>query len=263
METISYETLTVPQQKRIERFGVPRSADVHCHCLAGLDDGPRTWADAVSLCRRIVDDGITTTIATPHQLGRYHRSNSAAKIRQAVETLTGELAQEHIPLEVLPGADVRVDEQVLALLDAQEIMTLADRGEYLLLELPHELFIDPQPLFDGLARRGIRPILSHPERHRFLQRSVAIVDSWVSNGVVIQITAGSLLGDFGRSARASAWELVQRGLVGLVATDAHDTAQRIPRLSAAIEMLSAEVGVELARQVCLVNPLAVVEGRDL
>ena len=263
METIIFKTLAVPQQKRIERFGVPRCVDVHCHCLPGLDDGPRTWTDAIALCRWIVEDGITTTIATPHQLGRCHRSNSAAKIRRAVEALTGELAQEHIPLEVLPGADVRVDEHVLALLDAHEILTLADRGEYLLLELPHELFIDPQPLLDGLIRRRVRPILSHPERHCFLQQSAGIVDSWVSAGVVIQITAGSLLGDFGRSARTTAWELVERGLVGLVATDAHDAEQRIPRLSAAIEMLSAEVGVEFARQVCLVNPLAVVEGRDI
>ena len=70
METIIYETLAVPQQKRIERFGVSRSVDVHCHCLPGLDDGPQTLADAISLCRQIVEDGITTVIATPHQLGR-------------------------------------------------------------------------------------------------------------------------------------------------------------------------------------------------
>lgn len=263
METIVYETLTSSQRERMEHFGLPRCVDVHCHCLPGLDDGPQTLAEAISLCRRIVEDGTTTVIATPHQLGRYHGSNSAAKIRQAVKTLTVELAREDIPLEVLPGADVRVDEQVPALLEADEILTLADRGKHLLLELPHELFVDPQPLFDGLIRRKICPVLSHPERHRFLQQSADIVDSWVSNGVVIQITAGSLTGDFGRSARAMAWELVQRGLVGLVATDAHDAEQRIPRLSAAIEVLSAEVGVEFARQVCLVNPLAVVEGHEI
>ena len=263
MESLADQLLTEPQRRRLQRFGVSRCVDVHCHCLPGLDDGPRTWEEAISLCREIVRDGVTTTIATPHQLGRYCHCNSAAKIRAAVDELSGELARQRIPLEVLPGADVRVDERVLALLDADEILTLGDLGQYLLLELPHEVFVDPRPLLDGLTRSGIRPILTHPERHRCLQRSVEIIDSWVAQGAAIQVTAGSFLGDFGRSAREMAWEMAVRGLVGLVATDAHDAENRTPRLSAAIETLSAELGAEFARRVCLVNPLAVVEGRDI
>ena len=44
--------------------------DLHCHCLPGIDDGPATPAAALDLCRALTDDGITTVIATPHQLGR-------------------------------------------------------------------------------------------------------------------------------------------------------------------------------------------------
>lgn len=252
--------LELPQRKRLERFGVSRSVDIHCHCLPGLDDGPRTQEEALALCRKIVADGVTTAVATPHQLGRYYGANSAAVVRRAVDELSTLLAREGIPLEVFPGGDVRVDERLLALLDAGQVLTIADRGRYLLLELPHEVFVDPQPLLTGLRQRGVRPVMTHPERYAYLRRSWELIGSWVAQGAVIQITAGSLLGDFGPVAYEMAWEMAFRGLVDVVATDAHDSQQRTPRLAAAIEMLSARIGGPLARQVCLVNPLAILEG---
>ncbi|MGA2034077.1 MAG: CpsB/CapC family capsule biosynthesis tyrosine phosphatase [Thermoguttaceae bacterium] len=263
MKSLAYETLGLPQRQRLERFGVSRSVDLHCHCLPGLDDGPRTREEAILLCRKIVEDGVTTTIATPHQLGRYYRANSAVKVRQAVNELAAELARENIALEILPGADVRVDERVIELLDAGEVLTLADRGKYLLLELPHELFVEPQPLLTALIRRGIRPIMTHPERYPYLQGSLEIINHWVGQGAVIQITAGSLLGDFGPAAFEMAWEMTRCGLVGVVATDAHDHQRRAPRLSAAIARLWAEMGSQFARHVCLLNPLAVLDGQDI
>mgnify|MGYP000275809695 CR=1 FL=1 len=79
------------QEYRLSGFGARRSVDVHCHCLPGLDDGPDTIEDSVTLCQELVRDGITTVIATPHQLGRYDRDNSAAEVRQSVELLNAEL----------------------------------------------------------------------------------------------------------------------------------------------------------------------------
>jgi protein-tyrosine phosphatase len=263
MEPLAHETLDLPQRKRLARFGVSRCVDIHCHCLPGLDDGPGTREEALALCRKIVADGVTTTIATPHQFGRYSRTNSAAKIRRAVDALAADLQRENIPLEVFPGADVRIDERLLKLLEADEALTVADRGHYLLLELPHEVFVDPRHLLTGLLRRGVRPIMTHPERYAYLQRSWEMMAAWVAQGAVIQITAGSLVGDFGPLAHEMAWEMVFRGLVGLVATDAHDAEQRPPRLSAALEMLCARIGPRLARRVCLDNPLAVFEGQEI
>jgi len=251
------------QRKRLEQFNVPRCVDIHCHCLPGVDDGPATMSEAVSLCRMIVEDGITTVIATPHQLGRYDRHNSGAKVRQLVEELSAELAKESIPLEIHPGADVRVDERILTLLDKDEVLTLAHGKQYLLLELPHELFIDPRPLLDTLVRRGIRPIVSHPERHRYLRHSPDSIRSWLSHGAILQITGGSLTGDFGPRAFEMAWNLIRDGSAAVVATDAHDTEVRCPCLSAAIDAISTHVNPNVARRLCITNPLRILEGRQV
>ena len=111
----------------------------------------------------LAEDGITTVVATPHQLGRYDRENSAPRIRQSIAELTAILADEQIPLDLLPGGDIRVDERLERFLDSGEVATVADSGRYLLLELPHELFVDPVAEIEMLSRRGLQAIMTHPE----------------------------------------------------------------------------------------------------
>ena len=248
------------QQRRLDEYGAPRSVDIHCHCLPGLDDGPRSLNEAVALCESLVVDGITTVIATPHQLGRYDRLNSAEEIYEAVTQLSAELDERRIPLEIVPGGDVRVDERLPKLLDAGEVGTAADAGCHLLLELPHELYVDPLAIIDMLRERGLQAIMTHPERHHYLSVRDSWASEWIAHGAVVQVTAGSLLGEFGDRAYQNAWYLVKNGLVSLVATDAHDTIRRPPRMSEAIKLLTARVGIHVATALTIGNPLRVLSG---
>jgi protein-tyrosine phosphatase len=251
------------QQRRLDEFRTSRCVDIHCHCLPGLDDGPATMEEALSLCQALARDGITTVVATPHQLGRYDRLNSASVVREGVAALSSELASQHIPLEVLPGGDVRIDERLPRLLEADEILTVADAGYHLLLELPHELFVDPRPTIDALRERGLQSILTHPERHAYLYGTIDWAVDWVKHGALLQITAGSLLGEFGSNAFEQAWQLVKRGLVSLVASDAHDTVRRPPQLTAALTSLTERIGLDVARALVIDNPQQVLDGRPI
>jgi len=257
------DNLSNAQRKRLARFEANRCVDVHCHCLCGLDDGPATMEDSLALCRALADDGITHVIAAPHQLGRYDGRNEAAEIRKAVAALNTTLAGAQVPLTVVPGADVRLDERIASLLEADHVMTLSDGGKYLLVELPHETFIDPRPLLIRLASQGIRTILSHPERHAVLSANPQAALPWVSQGAVLQITAGSLLGDFRGNAEQAAWHWLASGAAALVGTDAHNTAERSPRMSAAIDAIAQRLGHLAARRVCIENPGLVLRGMEL
>ena len=77
--------------------------DIHCHCLSGVDDGPATKAEALALCQALVEDGVTTVIATPHQLGRFSDCNEATQIRDNVSVFNEELKANNIPLTTMPG----------------------------------------------------------------------------------------------------------------------------------------------------------------
>ncbi len=251
---------TGPQADRLARFAVDESVDIHCHCLPGLDDGPPTLAEALALCRLLVADGITTVIATPHQLGTYEMTNGGDSIRAAVAELTAALSAEGVPLRVLPGGDVRVDAGLLDGLAAGQVLSLGDGRAFILLELPHESLIDLSRLVTDLMASGITPVLSHPERNAALVRKLDPVLPWLADGMVMQVTAGSLLGQFGPHAERAGWNMIEQGLVAIVATDAHDVTHRPPSMSAAIDAIAGRYGHAIARRLCVENPLKVLRG---
>ena len=252
--------LSSAQRLRLEWFGAKQSVDVHCHCLPGLDDGPKTLPEAIALCRALVADGITTAIATPHQLGRYDLRNGGSEVREAVRQLRDALAREGVPLSVVPGADVRVDERLPALLEAGHVLTLGDTGKYVLLELPHETYIDPLQLIRLLVARGVRPIVSHPERHEHVSKRPQLVVPWLKHGALLQVTAGSVIGDFGTTAERCAWELLVSAAVAFVASDAHGAVKRPPRMTAAIDLIGRRLGKATAGRLCVENPARVLGG---
>lgn len=237
--------------------------DIHCHCLAGVDDGPATDSESLDICRALVADGIGIVIATPHQLGRFADFNKASQIRQQVSQLNDNLKNNDIALEILAGADIRVDERICELLKADEILTLADGGKYILLELPHEIFIDITPLLIELSERGIKAIISHPERHHHLAQNTSLLANWIKYSAGLQITSASLLGKFGRKTQKAAWQFLSSGQANFVATDCHNLDNRKPCMKDAFEYITAELGEKVARWVCIENPLRVLEGQDI
>ena len=142
----SPDELISRQRQALRRYDASLCIDMHCHCLPGVDDGAQDLAEAQALCAALISEGINVVVATPHQLGRFSECNDASQIREAVLVLNETLKSEDIPLTVLPGGDVRVDERICQLLEADRILTLADGGRYILLELPHEIFINIQPI---------------------------------------------------------------------------------------------------------------------
>jgi protein-tyrosine phosphatase len=106
----------------------------------------------------------------------------------------------------------------------------------------------------------VQTIVTHPERYRYLRGEIDLLRSWTMAGAVLQITAGSLLGDFGGQAFEQAWQLVREGHVELVATDSHDARQRPPRLTEALDRLTKEIGSTAAAAMAVENPLKVFEG---
>ncbi|QDS96943.1 tyrosine-protein phosphatase [Adhaeretor mobilis] len=251
------------QKKRLAEFNVEQCVDIHCHLLPGLDDGPADMSQAVALGQALAEDGVTTVVTTPHQLGRYDRLNSAELINQRIAELASVLEAEQVPLKLLPGGDIRIDERLTKLLDNGDIISLANAGAHLLLELPHELLVDPLSSIEMLVNRGLQPIITHPERHLYLAGRDELLQRWVDAGAVIQLTAGSLLGDFGRRAHHQAWQILQLGLASLVATDAHDVVRRPPRLTRVLSVLTDEVGASRSRILCIDNPLLVLRGSSI
>lgn len=236
--------------------------DIHCHLLPGIDDGAKSWDESLEMARMAVEDGITTIITTPHQLGGFAR-NLGNEIRKQTKALQALLDQERIPLQVLPGGDVRIEDSLLPGLRSGEVMSLADHRKHVLLELPHELYFDLKPVLTGLRQQGIQGILSHPERNQGLLARPGLVKELVDVGCLMQVTAGSLLGTFGPPSQAMAEAMLRDGHVHFLATDAHGPKARRPLIHRAFTRAWELVGRAAAEEMCSVNPAAVAAGRQV
>ncbi len=244
-------------------FGPQQFIDTHCHCLAGLDDGPRTMSESVSMCRMLVRDGIKSVVATPHQLGRYTDQNCSAKVRESVIRLREELQANNIDLKVYPGGESRIDERLPQFIQNDDVLTVADNGKYILLELPNEIFIDIGVLLAELNSQNVRAIIAHPERHPIIAKQPNVMDKWFEYGCCLQITAGSILGQFGNTAQKASMEMLKVGWVGIVAGDCHDTKRRKSCMTNAFRHISLALGQGTAKQLCIENPSLILQGRNI
>lgn len=238
--------------------------DIHSHLLPGIDDGARNMEEALALARACVADGIGHVVATPHVYpGLYDNENSNiaivfADFRQAL-TAAG------IPLEVSFGGEVRLSPEVMPLIEEGKVPFLGEYEGYrtMLLEFPDgQVPVGAEQFVGWLLGQNIRPVIVHPERNRGFMEHPARMRSFVEAGCLSQVTAGSLLGQFGSRARATAEVLLEQGWVAVIASDAHNLRSRAPMMRNARKYLAARYGraaaLELTQHVpaalCGVSP---------
>ncbi len=236
-----------------------RMIDVHSHILPGLDDGARTQDEAVSMARMAASAGTTDIVATPHANEQFCFDPTVAGQRIAeLQQACGETPRIHYGCELHLTPD-NIDDA----LRFPARYSIAHRA-YLLIEFS-DLWI-PKTAGEILARlmaAGIRPVLAHPERNPILRGRFADLDVWVEEGCLLQVTAQSLTGRFGRAAQSGSEELMRLGLVHLLASDAHDTRHRPPVLDEAWQYLKDRFGQPIAQRLLVENPRAVLEGKPV
>jgi protein-tyrosine phosphatase len=200
--------------------------DIHCHILPGLDDGSPNTTTSIAMARLAVASGITTMIGTPHWIEDEHETDPA-QIRQTVRDLQAELNSRDIPLTVLPGNEAFICPDLPDRVKKGDVLTLADRGTHLLLELPYEdLLTYVDDVIFRLQLQGITPVLAHVERYAYVRSDWHVLERWVQHGCLAQVNASSLDRTRGDDvARA----LAERGLIACTATDSHDAVHRVPR----------------------------------
>ena len=236
----------------------PGFVDIHCHLLPGLDDGPANWDQTLAMARAAVANGAIWVVATPHQRGR-HANNTREAIQRVLEEARRQLEDWQIPLQLLPGADVRIDEALIDDLRDGAVQTIAD-GRYLLLELPHDVYFPVDGILKEMRSLGITGILTHPERNHAIIRRPELLEEVIRGGALVQLTAGSITGAFGAVVRRFSEELLLSGKVHVVATDAHGCHGRPPNLDEAHRQIARLVGREAADILCRRNPARIVLG---
>jgi protein-tyrosine phosphatase len=211
----------------------PQMIDLHSHILPALCDGSQNLETSLVMARQAVADGTTHLACTPHIYPGVYL-NSTATIAPAMHKLQAELYAHEIPLQLVIGADVHMVPEVMDGLKQGRIPTLHG-SRYFLLEPSHHV---PVPHFleqiENFLNAGYIPVITHPERLRWLGEHYRDFIAAARMGAWLQITAGAIIGNFGQDAKKLAERLLKDGVVHLIASDAHSIAHRPPIMSAGV-----------------------------
>lgn len=214
------------------------------------------------MCRIACEEGISMASATAHQNERWSSVTPDA-IRHGTAKLSQMLREAEIPLTVFPCAEVMVHPGIEESWRRNEVLTVADRGQYMLVEMPDGLFVDLRQIAHDLRRAGIRPILAHPERHAELLHETGRIEELIHAGCLVQVSSNSVTDPRTRADGQALKGWFKRGVVHLVASDAHSPRRRAPRMAEACCRIAQWAGAGTADRVCSTNGMAILQGFPL
>ena len=236
--------------------------DMHCHLLAGLDDGPRTADEALAMCRLADAEGVRLAAALAHQNEQW-QTVTPDRIRQAAGRLTQQLHEAGLALTVFPCAEIMVFPDLVAAWRRGELLSVADRGQYLLLEMPHGLCVDLRALVKELRQEGVRPILAHPERHQELLHDAGRIEQLIRASCLVQVSSASITSPASARDERALKSWFKRGVVHCLGSDGHSPRRRPPHLAAAYQRVRRWVGAAAADRIGSTNGTAIAHGLPL
>lgn len=194
--------------------------DLHTHVLPGVDDGAPTMEYALQMLQNAVASDVTLLAVTPHCNGPYGDGNYLGKTLQE-RFLQLQQEAKDIPVQLVLGGEVRVNEQLPLLLEQGKIPTI-NGSRYLLTEFSADSSEETiQSALESIRMLGYVPIVAHPERYSAVCKSPQMVMQWLDMGCHLQLTGRSVLGEYGKAVQKTATYLLKQDLVACIASDAH------------------------------------------
>ncbi len=236
--------------------------DIHSHILPGVDDGARDMREAVALLRISVDEGIKTQVLTPHMPANTY-GLSLDSLTKSFDKFKSAIEEKEIPIQLKLAAEVRIGLEVMELVESGNMPWLGvwEGKKVFLMEFP------PNAIPSGtlnivrwLSQNEIHPLIVHPERNLEIQNNMDKLKPFIDEGCLLQLTAGSITGDFSREAFDTACQLLKQGLVDVIASDCHRADGRTPRLKGAVDVARQIVGEDEAIAMVSTTPARLLDG---
>ncbi|MBQ0066259.1 MAG: hypothetical protein KBT48_10900 [Firmicutes bacterium] len=227
--------------------------DMHAHILPGVDDGARSFDEALQMLKDSCEQGTRYILLTPHGYLDGFEKNPK-RIVESYKKLKKMAKEANLPVQLALGMEVYAGEDFVEHLDAKTFFYM-NASKYMMVEV--DFHVEPDYILwviDEMIQRGICPILAHAERYKAIQNYPGLAYRLNRAGVAIQVNKGSLFGAFGQKAKQCAHLLLEHNLVQLIASDCHGSENRRPGLKKAWDYISKNYSSGYAEVLMKMNP---------
>ncbi len=237
--------------------------DIHSHILYDIDDGPDSLGESVRMCETAAEYGIDKIFTTSHLTSPDRLDDFLKKREHRLERLREEIDARGLNLELYPGAEVFVNDDVFYA-QGLERATL-NKSRYLLIEFDFSALSASRLVryVEEIFNIGCMPIVAHPERYKYLQKDYGIVNYLVDMDVLFQVNAGSLASLGSREEFELAYQMVINNAASFIATDAHSHHGRSNDLLRMVRFFPPDIRRESLDYMLYESPQAVIENRPM
>lgn len=232
--------------------------DMHSHIISGIDDGSKSIEMTINMLKKAEQSGTTDIIATPHFMrGRFEVEYN--NVIKKVEELKKIAIENNIDINIYSGQEVYYSRKLLEYYNDKIIGTI-NNSKYMLIELPMlEFDIDEviNTIYE-LQIRGITPIIAHPERYKPFIKKPSMINSLIKEGMLFQLNAGSIAGDFGKAVKKTADKYLEYKIYSFIGSDAHRDRGRDTDMREALNILEEEQIKDFIN-----NGKAMLENKDI
>ena len=108
------------------------------------------------------------------------------------------------------------------------------------------------------------PVIAHVERYFKDSLDIERIQDFIDNGYLIQVNATSFLGYHGKHAQKFAYQLLNQGLLHVIATDTHRCdGHRSPCLQEVFDLLVKKYSYEDIHTLMYENPLHIINNEEV
>ena len=234
--------------------------DFHSHIVFDVDDGSKSIEDSIKMIKQAKSAGFKAIIATPHYMEDYYECNYQ-EIEEKINKIEQAIKSEGIV--IYHGNEIYTTTNMKEILESG-IATTINGSKYVLFELPmNEKPMNMLEVIYQIKESGRVPIIAHPERYSYVQKDPNILIDLIEEGVLFQANFGSIIGQYGDTAKKTVKQLLKNNFIHFLGSDIHRPNGIYLRMDEVIETLEKTIDTEKIKELTYINPRKVLENKEI
>lgn len=237
-----------------------RIIDIHNHSFPNVDDGAKSFEEAVENIKYLKSIGVTDIVLTSHYIinSKYQSSiNSRLPILKKLQDLD-------LGVNLYLGNEVFISEAttLINLVKSGATSTI-NNSRYLLIEFPRSQVIQHlDKIICELNEAGITPIIAHPERYSYYWENFDKLKELLEYDCLFQCNIESIAGKYGSNAKKALKKMLKEGMVSILATDFHHKETN-KYLEKSLKKVTKLIGTERLATLLVERPLKIISNKTI